>query len=282
MLSILFSIKGFSQTDDGQNVEIRNTEVILMKSEQVKDMEYYIQVALPSDYDDNNLQYPVVYYTDAFYLGGIVIETYRWLRAFNHIPPMVLIGISYDIDVTDQEALAYRARDFIPTRLPFNEIPDWLKPFTPDSGGAEEFLSFIENELFPMVEGKYRIDSTNRGLLGYSYGGLFSAHVLFTKPDLFNRYFLGAPTLIWDDFYVLKNEQTLLQEVNKSQIKVFSAIGSDDFADLLTSWMVLRDKLKAEKFSNLNFDYMVLDNEDHVSAIPAIYSKAFRNLYGRK
>lgn len=279
ILSTLIPLDGLSQTEYEQNVQIRNTEVIKMKSKHVKGMEYYIQVALPWDYNSSDTKYPVIYYTDAIFLGGTVIETYRWLRAFNHIPPMVLIGISYNIDVTDEEAIAYRARDFTPTKLTVDELPDWLKPYTPESGGAKDFLSFIENELFPEIESNYRIDSSNRGLLGYSFGGLFSAYVLFTKPNLFKKYLLGAPTLLWDNFYVLKEDQTLLQEINNSQIKVFSAIGSHDFADLLTSWTVLRDKLNSEKFASLNFDYMVFDNEDHVSVIPAIYSRALRNLY---
>lgn len=184
---------GISQPPSFPKVTLADTEVRKLKSNYVKDMEYDIHIALPPDYKSSNQAYPVVYFTDAFYWGGIVIETYRLLRAFNEIPPMILVGISWDPD--DQKGLSHRARDFTPTVVPFSDLPEWLKPFTPTSGGAAPFLSFIEKELIPFVENNYRADPANRGILGYSYGGLFSAYVLFSKPHLFQNYLIGAPTL---------------------------------------------------------------------------------------
>ena len=51
-------------------------------------MTYEIQIALPANYSDSKESYPVIYYFDAYYWGGIAIETYRLLRAFNEIPAL--------------------------------------------------------------------------------------------------------------------------------------------------------------------------------------------------
>jgi len=280
-LILISFAKGIAQEKTLPNVSIKDTEVLKMKSNYVENMEYDIHISLPVGYTESNQKYPVVYYTDAYFWGGIVIETYRMLRAFNEIPPMILIGISYDHKkVDDVAAIGLRARDLTPTSVPNEKIPDWLKPFTPISGGAESFLSFIEFELIPEIESNYNADSSNRGLFGYSYGGLFGSYVLFKKPDLFQKYLLGAPTLIWDNYYVLKEEDKQKNTNRTTQAKVFAPIGSEDFADLILSWTLLRDRLNSRNYKNLDFQYMILDGDSHTAAIPAVYSRAFRVLYG--
>lgn len=268
-----------SQSDTYPKVSISDTEVRTIRSTFVKEMEYHIQVALPPDYKQSNQVYPVVYYTDAFYWGGMVIETYRLLRAFNEIPPLILVGISWNPD--DKDGYSHRTRDYTPTTVTPEKLSDQLKPFAAVSGGADNFLSFIEKELIPTIEYNYRVDTSDRGIFGYSRGGLFNAYVLFNKPHLFQKYLLGAPTLDWDNYYVFKENENLVKANNKLPIKIFSAVGSDDFADILKSWIVLRDHLNASENKKLNFKYMILDGENHTSAIPAVYSRAFRVLYGR-
>lgn len=278
---LILPLIGLCQNEDLPNVTIRDTEVREISSEFVNGMTYEIHIALPANYLKSNDSYPVVYYLDAYYWGGIVIETYRLLRAFNEIPPLILVGVSYP-NASGTDANNYRSRDFTPTHVPTEDIPEWLKPFTPRSGGAESFLSFVENELIPTIESNYRVDASDRGLLGYSYGGLFGAYVLFKKPDLFQKYLLGAPALIFDHYYVLKEEEKLANVTRETPAKVFSAVGSEDIADILKSWIALRDRLNSRKYEKLSFEYMILDGENHTSAIPAVHSRAFRVLYGRK
>jgi uncharacterized protein len=60
--------------------------------------------------------------------------------------------------------------------------------FEVKSGGAVRFLECIEKEIIPFVESNYRVSPADRGIGGYSYGGLFSLYVLFFKPALFSIY----------------------------------------------------------------------------------------------
>jgi pimeloyl-ACP methyl ester carboxylesterase len=52
----------------------------------------------------------------------------------------------------------------------------------------DEFLEFISEELMPLVDSTYRTDTTDRALVGFSYGGDLVFHTIVTKPELFNRY----------------------------------------------------------------------------------------------
>jgi hypothetical protein len=71
-----------------------------------------------------------------------------------------------------------RARDYTPTK----------ETRLPQSGGADQFLAFMKNELFPFMETNYKADSKNRILMGCSLGGLFTLYTLFTQPELFSGY----------------------------------------------------------------------------------------------
>src|SRR3546814_19712655 len=51
----------------------------------------------------------------------------------------------------------------------------------PPSGGADDFLAFIEHELKPLIAQRYPVDARRQILFGHSYGGLFTLYTLFTK-----------------------------------------------------------------------------------------------------
>ncbi|WP_435803580.1 alpha/beta hydrolase-fold protein [Polaribacter sp.] len=45
------------------------------------------------------------------------------------------------------------------------------------SGGASKFLAVLKNEIIPFVDAHYK-SNDNRGLAGFSLGGLFTAYCL--------------------------------------------------------------------------------------------------------
>lgn len=96
-----------------------------------------------------------------------------------------------------------RRRDFtFPTR---NELD---KKDFPTTGQSQNFIGFIESELQPYIDEKYRTAST-KTLIGQSLGGLLATEVLFKKPDLFDNYIIASPSLWWDDESLLQYTPTL-------------------------------------------------------------------------
>jgi hypothetical protein len=66
-----------------------------------------------------------------------------------------------------------------------------FRDLDPDSGGPA-FLSFIETEVMPFINKRYRTTS-EKAIYGYSMGGMFTTYILFNRPDLFDMVFIGAP-----------------------------------------------------------------------------------------
>ena len=171
-----------------------------IRSIHVDGMEYHINVYLPLTYGMNEDTSLFIYYTDAFVCTEIVTGTKQILELSGRIANTILVGISHDGDF--MRFVSDRSRDLIPTHVPQNKVMVYPEA-TPASGGGEHFLAFIEHELFPLVEKEYRVDTTNRGLIGSSYGGLFAAWTMVNRPELFHRYIITSPALYWDDYLFL-------------------------------------------------------------------------------
>lgn len=101
----------------------------------------------------------------------------------------VVVAIGYTDDV--RRDLDYTIRT--PARPAGADT--YLYPEIP-TGGADAFLDFIQNELKPRIEGQWRVDRARQTLVGHGYGGLFTLHALFTRPDSFTNYVASSPS-IW-------------------------------------------------------------------------------------
>ncbi|MBN7812806.1 prolyl oligopeptidase family serine peptidase [Algoriphagus sp. H41] len=143
-----------------------------------------IYVQLPASFDPGKKQkYPVAYVLDGEVFLPTVSEVQNYYSG-GFTPEMVLVGISND---------KHRVRD-----LTISSISSkYGMPFNGESGGATDFLRFIETELIPFVESKYPV-TQYRTLIGHSYGGLFTISALVEQPDLFANYLAIDPSLDWD------------------------------------------------------------------------------------
>lgn len=117
-------------------------------------------VSLPKDYET----YPVLYVLDGneFSLLEAIMVTWE-LRA-----KMIIVAILN----TDRD------RDMMPLSTPTYEVTN---------PGAENFLSFIGNELIPHIEKSYRSNG-QRTIRGCSLSGLFIMYAFLEKPELFDNY----------------------------------------------------------------------------------------------
>ncbi|MEQ8475253.1 alpha/beta hydrolase-fold protein [Fulvivirga sp.] len=116
------------------------------------------------------------------YLKGLIDLLIRWER----IPNVALVSIK-NIN---------RTRDFTPSE-------DEAR--FPGSGGAGQFLSFMQSELIPHIEENH-FKSSNRLIIGHSFGGLFALYTLFENPELFNGYIAISPSTWWKDKFLFKPE----------------------------------------------------------------------------
>ncbi len=138
------------------------------------------EVILPPEFKtDSDDHYDAIYILDGIRAYHYV--AYDYLRGEGFIPKRtILVGL---LGLKDTPT---RYRDFTPTKV------------SPDSGGADLYLQFLNKELVPTIDKKFRTDSQRSALVGGSLGGLFVIHALLNQPTLFKSYVAIDPSLWWD------------------------------------------------------------------------------------
>jgi len=169
-----------------------------------------IYVQLPDDYyKQPNRTYPVAYILDGEVLLPAVSNALTFYSG-GYVPEMVLIGISDHI---------HRTRDLTPTVIKTK----YGMPFNGPSGGAGQFIQFLQKELIPYVDKTYRVTGY-RTLIGHSYGGLFTIYTLLTNSDLFANYLAIDPSLDWDHQIILRQAKRKIQEQKFTEKSLFISL----------------------------------------------------------
>jgi predicted alpha/beta superfamily hydrolase len=224
-----------------------------------------ILVHTPTNYERGNERFPVLYLTDAETHFEHTAATMEYLAQNGRMPKMIVVGIVN----TD------RPRDLTPTKG-IVALPDGSNRF-PTSGGANNFLKFIETELIPQIESKYRT-ATYRMFAGHSFGGLFALHVLLTRPELFNSYVAVSPSLQWDDQALLKQAERLFSQKKDWNKSLYISLGSEK-GPIRTAFFRFRDVLTELKPTKLDWDWMQTDEEDHNSVVLPSHYAGFRRIF---
>jgi len=156
------------------------------------------------------------------------------------MPQMIVVAI-VNVD---------RTRDFTPTNMENRA----------KSGGVKKFIAYLQDELFPYIEENYRT-SPYRLLEGHSLGGMFSLHVLFNYPKLFQAHFAMSPYIMWDDNFVLNEAIKKLQEPLDFQNYLYITLGDEPrYVEPLGKFT---DLLETKKPNGLEWHYTVMDNDNH-------------------
>ena len=223
-----------------------------------------VLVRTPRGYEQGSDRFPVLYITDGDRNIGHTAATVQFLAENGRMPEMIVVGIS-NID---------RSHDLTPTHTNFTENGREIP--IPTSGGADKFLEFIETELIPMVESKYRVQPY-RVLAGHSFGGLFAMHAFTSKPDLFNAFIAVSPTLPWDHDLVVKGTEKLLKERAELDRTLYVSLGNEP--ELKGSFDRLKTILGKSKARGLEWGADQWMDEDHGSLVMRAHDRGLRKVF---
>jgi hypothetical protein len=238
---------------------------------------YRIFVAVP-EVEPPASGFPVIYVLDANAIFGTVVEAMRIQSRRPEktgVTHAVIVGIGYP---TDAPFSTQRHYDFT---MPRTEALPFTFPGMENlpHGGASTFLEFIEQELKPEVEGKYRIDRDRQSIVGHSLGGLFVLQVLLTRPSVFQRYIAGSPSIHWNKKF-LYDELSLAagrMERTMKSIGVFIGVGELEQAHrMVDNAREFASNLAAAVPSRLEVKYKMFEEEGHASVLPPLMSHALR------
>ncbi|SRR5579883_318093 len=199
-----------------------------------------LNIYLPEDYDKTtSSHYPVIYLLDGssnedfIHIVGIV----QFLTMINEMPKTIVVGIA-NVD---------RDRDFATTT------------------GSDKFIAFIEKELQPYIQNKYRTNNS-KTIIGQSLGGLLAAKILLTKPDLFNQYILVSPSLWENNEALLSSAPSLLTKFTHQPIHVFVSVGTEPDR-MMKGVKKFVNILDHSGKKNLTLTFIPLPDENHVTIL---------------
>jgi predicted alpha/beta superfamily hydrolase len=134
----------------------------------------------------------------------------------------------------------------------------------------------------PRLAADYRV--ADRWLVGHSFSGLFGLRVLFTEPDLFDKYLLASPSIWWHDRAILELEEAHAAAHDDLAARVFLSAGDledDQFGQAYRMGGNVREltgRLAGRGYANLEISHVVLPEENHSSTIGAAISHGLRAL----
>lgn len=240
-------------------------------------VKYPIFVALPGSYFTSGKTYPVVYMLDAYSSFGIMVQMARLLSFDKELPEVIIVGISSE--GSSKEFNYNRARDFTPTLIQPEKLPEEFRSTFPISGGAEKFLGFIKDELIPYVESNYRFSPGDRTLEGHSLGGLFVFYSLFKEPGLFKRYIAISPALLWDGGLLLKQEENFFENHKSLKSIIYTAVGSRENDSFTAPWKQLISNLKSRGYDSMKLQTEIAEGETHYTIIPYIVTHGLKSVF---
>lgn len=252
------------------------------------DQELQLYIKLPWNYERSDQIYPVLYVLDAnrsfslYSTMSLIFET-----PGSGAEQIIIVGIGYKVDEDRIKGLAewaaWRTRDLLPEVE--EEVGEfWTRRLSSimgndfpavKTGGASKFLDTIHYEIIPFIQTTYRADTNEKGLAGYSYGGLFVLYVLFSAPGLFTRFFAGSPSIREK---VFDYEAEFAANNDDLQAKIFMTTASSE-EELIEKMGRLTERLRSRGFPGLDLQTHVFEGESHRSAAAAAVSRALRVLF---
>jgi uncharacterized protein len=257
--SLLF-LSCFQSTILGQSNKITIGSVEELQSDILQEKRM-LNIYLPDGYNPaDSIKYPVIYLLDGgldqdfmHVVGLVQFNSFEWVR---QLPKSIVVGI-VNVD---------RKRDFTP---PADD--ELEKKRFPTSGKSGKFIQFIEAELQPFVNSRFKTSQT-RTIIGESLAGLLATEILLTKPGLFNKYIIVSPALWWNNGSVLTTKPQILSDATESKIAVYIGVGKEGLAPSSQPRVMEVDaNVLADKLSNASgkppvvyFDYLPQENHDTI------------------
>jgi predicted alpha/beta superfamily hydrolase len=271
----LISVGGLASmavAQSAQPVQITRSHVHHLASQAVGDG-FTIQVRIPESYEAGSERFPVVYVLDSDIWFGVATDMADNLPAESEMPEVIVVGISYGGSLGDW--WDKRSRDLTPSPDPSNLWGEF-----PLAGGAAKFQEFFATELIPFIDSSYRTKENDRALAGLSFGGLFGAYTLFTRPELFQRYVLIAPSLAWNERGIWATEADYRAAHRSLPAIVYTAVGDrDEKENMLVPWRDFNRLIERRHYCGIRWFSQVFPDETHLSVYPSALTRGLKYIY---
>jgi predicted alpha/beta superfamily hydrolase len=224
-----------------------------------------VWVRTPHGYELVKDPLPVLYLTDGPGHINEIGNSIDFLVDNGRMPALIVVGIAN----TD------RTRDLTPTHSDAKDSSG--KETVPTSGGGDRFFDFIQTELMPQIEKRYRT-APYRIFAGHSLGGLMAIHILTSRPDMFQAYLAVSPSLWWEKRYTLHQAQQFFAAHDQLNKTLFFSLGNEG-EDMQSGFEELKKSLTAKAPKDFRWEAARFPDETHGSTVLLAHYAGLRSIF---
>lgn len=290
-VSLLFLVmSAFELLSQTSSIPVINQKQEHILKSEINGTTYHLYVSLPQHYSSKDTtHYPVLYLLDGGFSFPIAHSARNALDIFGELKHVIIVGIEYDWEQSLTPWTTNRWKDYTPTKdasrdslfIKRNGLLFGLPEGSLCSGGGPVFLNVLRKEIIPFIDKEYKT-TTDRGISGHSYGGLFAGYCLFSAPDLFNKFGINSPSFWWDKKEMFKMEKTFSEQNQSLDVQIFMSAGSMEGESMTPVMIAFADSLRSRNYKGLKLSTHIFEGETHISVMPAMISRTLRVLYGVK
>ena len=229
--------------------------------------DYSIQVSSPNPAREPG-PWPAIAFMDGDDQYKYAVAAYRAARTAGEVPPLLLVGVGYGASYIKPGNR--RLRDYTPTAMATE----------PESGGADAFVAFLADTLWPELARRHPLRDDLRGLAGHSLGSLLVLHALFQRKPRFNRFLASAPSLWWDERSLPRLAATQRDSASELPARLFLGVGTEDTPSMTGDLALFEAQLAARPFAALEIVSRQFPSRDHYNVLPESFREGLHALFG--
>lgn len=249
--------------------EAQPTVELVLKSSLLSE-DRRILVRLPRHYElDQGVRYPVLYKFDGDNQLARYAASVDVLAAMDLMPDLIIVAIP--------NGRGMRNRDLTPASL-HQDGNEKGEMGVGEMGRGDRFLDFIERELIPHIEARYRT-TQERILAGHSRGALLVLQSLLSKPDLFQARLMFSAPLMRDEQRLIADTRKFFRDHPKTKSFLYCNWGENENDGMRRSYNAMNALLTGEAPTGLRWTIERARAADHqqtqVIALPSALYEYF-------
>jgi uncharacterized protein len=257
--------------------------------------DYQLYISFPKGYSTKDTtKYPVLFVLDGQSSFPVFKSVRESMDIDKELDSLIIVGIGSGLDfVSSAINRTYNYTPSLDTTFDRQFERDGAKQYNLDynsvkgkiqSGGAEKFLQCITTEIIPYIDTHYKT-TNDRGITGFSFGGLFTAWCFINTKGIFNKFGINSPSLWWNSEDILKQAEVMFTKNKTWEIpptKVFISVGQKEESKMVSGMEKFSKLLEAKRYKNISVTTHQFQGETHNSAISPSLKRTISILYGKK
>ncbi|NLR91400.1 alpha/beta hydrolase [Flammeovirga agarivorans] len=178
-----------------------------------------------------------------FKIASDVAELYEWS---DKMPLTVIVGLP--------STVKSRYKYYTPTNIK-NLSSEEDSILYSSTGNFGLFEASLSKEIIPQLENYLQVKFTEKTLFGHSNGGLGAMSFYISENQIFDKYIVASPAILWDNYFIQKNISSKLR--NEALYLTLSNNGWDYSLESYDTLIGILEK------TNKHFKFKLNEEESH-------------------